>query len=253
MPENYTGTEGTDALAAGMTVLDGNEDRRTGWLAINKARDYIVQFFNEAKAYADTKVAAIVLSWDNITGKPVHFASRSDIVVRPPGTAGTIEDAINTTFNLAASKLSSGGGTISGQLFLPNSTAASSGYTVAYINSDGRVSRGASSERYKKFISSIDPATLGDVWPDLVRYQMRLGDGSWRYGYIAERLAESEDLRPFVIYQTITEHDEDADEYTTTLALDENGNPIPDSIDFIALLLVQNAELNARVTALEGR
>lgn len=135
------------------------------------------------------------------------------------------------------------GDTMTGNLFLPNSTAAVSGYTVAYIDGNGRVSRGASTERVKKHISPIDPALLGAVFPDLFRFQMRLGDGSWKFGYIAERLAESEALRPFVVWET------EAD--GKTLALDGNGNPIPLSIDFISLLIVQVAQLNQRVTALE--
>lgn len=77
MAETYTGTEGTEALNAGMTILDGTEDRRQGWLSINKARDYIAQFFNtavaNAKAYTDQKFAAISLTWDAITGKPTEF------------------------------------------------------------------------------------------------------------------------------------------------------------------------------------
>lgn len=41
MAETYTGDEGDDALADGIDVLDGTEDRRDGWLAINKTRDEI--------------------------------------------------------------------------------------------------------------------------------------------------------------------------------------------------------------------
>ena len=129
-------------------------------------------------------------------------------------------------------KVSKSGDTMTGDLKLPNADPATSGYVVCYLNNDGRVSRGASSERYKKFISAIDPLGLGDVWPVLQRFQMRRGDGAWKYGYIAEQLAEAEDLQPFVVY-------------------DAEGRP--DSIDFIALLMVQNAQLHARVAALEAR
>lgn len=131
-----------------------------------------------------------------------------------------------------SNKVSKSGDTMTGDLKLPNADPATSGYVVCYLNSDGRVSRGASSERYKKFISAIDPLGLGDVWPVMQRFQMRSGDGVWKYGYIAEHLAESEDLQPFVVY-------------------DAEGRP--DSIDFIALLMVQNAQLHERVKALEAR
>lgn len=43
MAESYTGDEGDDALAAGLDVMDGTEDRRDGWKAINKTRDMIAQ------------------------------------------------------------------------------------------------------------------------------------------------------------------------------------------------------------------
>ncbi|QMU97975.1 hypothetical protein FVO59_12765 [Microbacterium esteraromaticum] len=229
MPETYTGTEGTTALADGMTILDGTEDRRTGWLGLNKTRDYIATKVAALRSYVDDKFAALNLSWGAITGKPTLFPSRSDMVTRTVG--GNVETALNDTYALAQSKIGTTGGTISGSLYLPNASPATSGYTVCYLNTDGRVSRGASSERYKKYISTIDPAALGDVWPDLHRFQMRQGDHEWKYGYIAERLAESDDLRAFVVY-------------------DAEGRP--DSIDFIALLMVQNAQLAQRVTNLEG-
>lgn len=41
MAESYTGTEGQAALAAGYPILDGTEDRREGYLAVNKTRDMI--------------------------------------------------------------------------------------------------------------------------------------------------------------------------------------------------------------------
>lgn len=124
------------------------------------------------------------------------------------------------------------GDLMTGHLWLPNATPATSGYVAAYINGDGRVSKGASSERFKKFISRILPTSLGNIWPELHRFQMRTGDGTWKYGYIAERLAESDDLRPFVVY-------------------DSDGRP--ESIDFVALGIAQNAALNERVKALEAR
>lgn len=131
--------------------------------------------------------------------------------------------------------------TLSGHLYVPNSVAATSGYTVAYINVDGRLSRGASSERYKKFISDADPISLGDIFPDFKRFQMKQGDGSWKWGYIAERLAENPDTQPFVIYAS---------------APDSEGNTVatttPESIDFVMLLMAQVAQLNARVLELEA-
>ncbi len=119
-----------------------------------------------------------------------------------------------------------------------------SGYTIAYIDGDGQVSKGASSERYKEDIQPLDPAALGDIWPVLHSYRMAGGDGSARIGYIAERLAENppDTAPPFVVYADI------------------NGETLPDSIDFIGLLIAQNAQLHQaldllaqRLDTLEGR
>lgn len=225
MPESYTGNEGTDALAAGYDILDGTEDRRDGWLAINKTRDYLAAL----KTWTQAQIAAIVLTWDAITGKPTLFPSRSDMVTRSVG--GNVETALNDTYALAQSKIGATGGTITGTLYVQNATPASSSYTVCYLNGDGRVSKGASSERYKRDIADIDPADLGDIWPQLTTYIIRDDETNTpRVGYIAERLHEHPDQALFVVYD-----DQDR----------------PDSIDFIALLMAQNAQLHQRVLQLE--
>lgn len=252
---------GDAAAAAGMPVVDGaTTPAKDIDTEINRTRDFLAegrgstvgatagkvvkrdafgraQFATpSAPADAATKayVDAIDTSWASITGKPASF---------PPAahTHQTLNATGGRTFGILGDVGGSPGwGT--GQnivtfahLFLPASTAATSGYTIAYINSDGRVSRGASSQRYKKYISDIDPSGLGDVFPELVRYQMRNGDGAWKYGHIAERLAEHPDQAPFVVHA------------------DVDGEQVPDSIDFIALLLVQTAQLHQRVQQLEAR
>lgn len=159
-------------------------------------------------------------------------------------TNGQINAALAGKAN-TADVVSKAGDSMSGDLFLPNSTAASSGYTVAYVNGDGRVARGASSERYKTDITPIAPDSLGDIWPDLHTFAMRDDPARVpRVGYIAERLAESEALRPFVVWrQEAVEVD---GQVVYRIATDEDGNPIAESIDFIALLLAQVAQLNHR-------
>lgn len=124
-----------------------------------------------------------------------------------------------------------GGHTSYGEIYLPNSTAATSGWTAAYINSDGRICRGASSLRYKKYVSEVPASAFGNIFPPLNRFQMRGGDGRWTYGHIAETLAENPDTERFVMY-------------------DAEGRP--DSIDYIPLLLAKVEQLNARLAALEG-
>lgn len=237
MPESYTGDEGTVAFDAGLDILDGTEEDRNGWLAINKTRDMLVTF---ARSLFDS----ITLTWGAITGKPDKFP--------PTAHTHTILDVLTSDGsqnygtalqNVLDGKFPVAGGTVTGNVFLssghvyvPASSPATAGWQVAYINNDGRLSRGSSSERYKKYITTIDPESLGDIWPALCRFQMRGGDvGAWTYGYIAERLAENDDQRPFVVY---AEHD---------------GELVPDSIDFIALLIAQNAQLHQAVDLLAQR
>jgi hypothetical protein len=155
-------------------------------------------------------------------------------------------DVANSNAN---GRVSKSGDTMSGHLWLPAAVAATSGYAIAYINGDGRVSRGASSERFKERIGDVDPLDIGNLFPGFKRWQMRQGDGVWRYGYTAEQLAADADTESFVIYERHIEEDGTAPH----LERDADGNPIPLSIDFIGLLLAQVAQLNARVAELEER
>lgn len=138
--------------------------------------------------------------------------------------------------------------TMGGHVYVPNATAVSSGYVSAWINSDGRLGKSASSERFKKYISDQDPYGMGDLFPQLKRFQLKGGDGSWRYGYIAERLAEVPDQERFVVYES--EVDENG---KATAKLDENGQPIPESIDFFGMLIAQTAQLHQRALAADER
>lgn len=156
-------------------------------------------------------------------------------------------DAANKLYVDSAVSGSSGGvpasgGTFTGQVYLPNSFAATSGYSVCYINGDGRISRNASSLRFKKYVSKVDPLGLGNLFPDLARYQLRSiegskGDGTWRYGHIAEWLHDDPDLQRFVIYET--------EDDGVTLKVDSFGIPVPLTLDFFGLILAQTAALKA--------
>lgn len=147
--------------------------------------------------------------------------------------------AIAPTDVTASGNVSVGGTTTAtGDIFTPNATAAVSGYTICYLNSDGRVSKGASSARYKVSISPVDPASLGDLFPPLQTYEM-VGDAEHtsHVGYVAEHLAGNPDQERFVVWQ----YDGDLP------AVDAKGALIPESIDFIALLLAQTSQLNQRL------
>lgn len=178
------------------------------------------------------------------------YNTASQLTTSAPTLAG---HAANKGYvDSAVGGVSFNGGVVTGQIYLPNAFAATSGYTIAYINSDGRISEGASSERFKDDITPVNPADLGDIFPQLHSFVMKDDPGKVeRLGYIAERLEESDDLRRFVVYQRTPVMDDDGNVIGSDIALDADGNTIPKSIDFIALLIAQNALLADRVKALE--
>lgn len=187
--------------------------------------------------------------------------------------------SLGSELTLAGTTLPLSGGTLSGDLYIPGATAAGTGYTIMYIDGAGRLCRGASSEVFKDDIVLIDAMALGDIFPDLYEYVMKDDPGRWVHvGHIAERLDEVESMRRFVVYAREPIY-EDVLEDVVEIALsddgtvettvvgqrvvgqriigsqrvrDANGNPIPESIDFIGLLLAQTAQLHARVAALEA-
>lgn len=254
---------GDDAANAGMAVLNGTEPANTLDTEINLTRDYIAQRTadvvpiakggtGKTTAQEAREALGVILTATSgdAGGKVPIYTAAGQLATAAPSSSGHAANKSYVDDKVAAvpTGVPSSGGTFTGNVFFPNSTAATSSYTVAYINGDGRLSRGASSERFKEQIEPMDPALLGDIWPDFQRFQMIGGDGSWKYGYIAERLAEHPDQAPFVVYSDI------------------DGEPVVASIDFIALIMAQNAQLRAevaelrtgldllaqRVTALEG-
>lgn len=266
MADIYDGTEGDDALAAGYSVMDGTEDWTEGWKSVNRSRDYVARL----RTWVTTTIAALwPLPMDKGgTGQTTPEGARAALGAVTDGI-GTGLEFYSPGFNRLAFKapgvtngtelqnaggggyLPLTGGTVTGDVLLPNATPATSGYTVAYLNADGRISKGASSERYKEDVHQIDPAALGDIFPDLYTFRM-IGSDTTRVGWIAERLAEHPDLLPFVVYARYVTI-EDGTATDPTIVTDEHGDPVPDSIDFIALLIAQNAQLHQAVDLLAQR
>lgn len=248
---------GDDASAAGMDLVPGSTLRSDVDRELNKCRDYLANgptYWKPGITLPVSKLNGQCSIANGGTGQSTAPAARSALGITAPnipsgvGLASTIQAdldylsgvanaaiaAANAASSNADGRVSKSGDTMSGHLYVPNAVAATSGFTVAYINGDGRLSRGSSSEKYKKFISEVDPLSFGEVFPGLWRYQMRSVDGlgtdnTWHWGWIAERLAENPATAPFVVYV--------------------DGQI--ESVDFIGLLIVQTAQLDARVTKLE--
>lgn len=232
MAEDYTGTEGDDALADGLDIMDGEEDRRDGWKAINKTRDMIAQL----KAWVTSQISSINLTWGSITGT---LSAQSDLQTALNAKLTRSSAQYTADFasrdNQISNKLDKAGGTITGtlgvngQLFVGDKPPASFSFVVAYFNGDNRLSAGASSRRFKDGI--IHDPEIPDMFSvPIAEYEMTEDpDRTRRFGYIAEDLADS-DLERFVVY-------------------DEDG--IPFSYDMMALLLAQCAQLDKRLRALE--
>lgn len=245
---------GDDALAAGMDVVAGTVAANTIDTEITKTRDYIAQrtstvtpiskggtgATSAGAARTALGISAAATQSNGVLGTGAGSNNlQADIeylwAAKPTRTTAEYNADLAYADAQSTAKMNTrlwlGGGTLSGDLYLPTASAATSGFTAAYINGDGRVSRGSSSIRYKDLLDDPDVSTLGDIWPTLRSYTIKGGDGQAQLGYIAEELADNPATDRFVVRYGDPERIE--------------------SIDFIQLLLAQVAQLNARVAMLE--
>lgn len=208
MPETYTGTEGTAAANDGMSVLDGNEDRRTGWLAINKTRDYIVAKIAAlwpltlarggtgaiTAAAARTNLAAV--GTDQLA--PGNAAQANKIPTYNAGAQLTTADP--TLGGHAASKqYVDAVATVGGLSDGPTSAAYSRGATgggffAVWMNSSLQWMRNTSSRRYKENIRDWSGSVIG---LRTVVFDRIEGDPD-EVGFIAEEVLET--LPEAVVY-----------------------------------------------------
>lgn len=259
---------GDDAIAAGMDVVSGTADRRQGYDEINKTRDYIAQRTSTVQpvskggtgatnaATARTNLGAAAADHNHDGRYIAHGGSDAgDLAIAHGGgraqlfAGGNFKGLIAYTSDIPAPVDVSGkrnyddgyfpGDLNAKNLYVRESFGASSGWTVAYINTDGRLSKGTSSLRYKDLLADPDVSTLGNIWPTLRQYAIKNGDGKPTLGWIAEEVAANPDTERFAVYQWAEQDGEWGPTDTV------------DSIDFIQLLIAQTMQLNARVTALE--
>ena len=227
---------GDDALAAGMTLVDGSTVQADDIdLEINRTRDYIAQ-----------RTSAVVPIASGGTGATSAASARSNLSVPSVADLATkaplshnhssLIRASGKSFGWNDGVGASGGWNtgntvqVQGPFLLPNAVSAPGAATLAYIqNSDGRVSAGVSSIRYKENVTDADVS--GDLFAVPLReFEMIGGEGYRIVGYIAEELEANDDTRRFVVYK--------------------DGQP--EAIDWIQLLLAQVAQLSARVAELES-
>lgn len=215
---------GDAAAAAGMDLVSGSALANTIDTEINKTRDYI---------------ATETPDWSTLSGKPTEFPPASHSAAKI--TSGTVDDARLPTTQTINRINNSGSYTefeddirvledvrVVGDVIAPNATPATASFVAAWWNGDGRLGKGTSSRRYKHAIR--DAGDLGDTFAAPLReFKYNGGDGSDRVGYIAEEL-EDAGLGRYVVY-------------------DAEGRA--ESIDFVAFLMAQNAQLHARITGLE--
>jgi hypothetical protein len=240
---------GDDAAADGQTLVAGGAAANTLDTIINQVKDDIATRHNEVRSIArggtggssaGAARTALGITPGNIgaagdgigTGLVFTSGGFGRLVWAAPGVSSGSELAnTSATDALNSSKVNRSGDTMSGDLYLPGSSAATSGWTTAYIDGSGRVCRGASSLRYKKYVSTVTGSSFGNIFRPLSRFQMRGGDGRYTFGHLAEDLAANPDTERFVMY---------------------DGEGRPDSIDYIPLMLAKIEQLQERVAALEG-
>lgn len=182
---------GDIAVTFGMVKVASTADRRLGYDEINKTRDYIA-----------TK--AILVSSRTAVGKSLieaanAAAARTAIGLPALGTANTATANAIPVYN-AAGQLTTVDPTLSGHtaskgyvdarvvpndptfgnvfangaFYSPNAIPAVSGWTNAYINGpDGRISKGASSRRFKKEIKSWTPEAQATLAMQVVTFRYR--------------------------------------------------------------------------------
>lgn len=221
MPETYDGTEGTDAANAGLSVLDGAEKWYRVWRGVNKTRDMIAHL----KAWVQSELAGISLTWAAISGKPATF----------PPSAHT-----HSYIQAGAAVFGDGGGfwytanpvNISGALYNPpgRSTPVTTSYVAAYLNNDGRLGATPSAAKYKRDIEPYEGSVL-----DLRAVTYILKDD------------ELETVRLGIIA-------DEADEIEPMLVVHEDREPESFKYELLAVALLKEVQrLAARVQELEDR
>lgn len=187
---------GNDALAAGMTLVNGNTPNSAPAIDdyINETRDFIAQRTNAVTPIEKggtgqtTAVAARVA----LGAAPTTHTHRIGDILTSDGT-GSYADALQTQLtgisNTATNANSVAANVAEGIL---NATSYNRGltgsYRVAYLGSTGLLGWVSSSRRYKQDIASAPIDVQAVLAMDVVTFRYIEGDGTIQHGLIAEDL-----------------------------------------------------------------
>ncbi len=271
---------GDDAAAAGLAVMDGSEDYRDGWDAINETRDMIA-----------TRTSTVTPVTKGGTGATTAAAARTNLGAAAATHTHAAADVTSGTLdaaripNLAASKITSGvlsaaripdissldsgsnsfgwtgsqwytnrpvgidnsctisgGLTVSGGPFFPYARAnpVVNDYVVAYLNVDGRLGATPSALSLKQDIAP-HPYTLADALSiEVVDYRLR--DAVDILG--DDAATEVGVIADWLLRDGLTEY----------VVLDEQGAPLTVRYERLALVALGALhEVSARLSDLEAR
>lgn len=250
---------GDDAVAAGLLKVASSADRRQGYDEINRTRDYLVNRVqpvnrggtgagNAASARANLAVvgtAEVAAASTVEVDKIPRYNAEGRLVTNTPISPGHVANKAYVDASVPSLPLDAffDNVSVNYHFYTPNASIATSGWTTAYINGDGRISRGASSRRFKKNIQEYSADQQAVLAMQLVTYQYR-----------AELFDKDDPLRtaPPVEVGLIAE-DLDYLGLQWLVVYDAEGRPDGIHYERIALALLPIVQSHdARLTALEA-
>lgn len=229
MSEQYDGTEGTDAAAAGMDVMDGGENWNQGWQSINKTRDMIAQqiggISNATIHNADS--SASVTAGSDSTGPRVYSSgirsrtyqtagpgtsdAQNLVVITQQGTLGVLNDPIDTnliadaaiTHGKVAPNAITRGNIVDGEV---TSTEIAAGAVTSSKIANGTILYANLADpipdRLQGQFGAVDIHTTGDIYiPDRhavsSSYVAAWINGDGRIGYTPSARRYKRDIHPY--------------------------------------------------------
>jgi hypothetical protein len=133
--------------------------------------------------------SAITGAGFTVAGVSAGFTADGSVIAGAGAIAGdlSVRDVTGRELTL------SGNAHLTGNVYVPNRSAVSSGYVAAYINSDGRLGISPSSRRFKKEIKAWSPDKQAVLAMQLVTFRYKAavygnGNGPVEVGVIAEDL-----------------------------------------------------------------